>query len=680
MARCPVPGRGTRGKEECWERLSEALAERFLGRGADHAADAVPEGYSFSLREEDEAWAVTPSVLEGLLERYLTDARRSGTVYTPRFLARWMAREAVSRWLDSRLRCGGETGAEAEAALLEKARVLDLSAGAGAFTMGMLHELVRRRMLLEPERSAAELVRQTVEGNIYGVDVNGTALEIARSRFRYALRAEGDDASLKDHLFVGDSLDMFAAGVWSGGLAPVMETGGFDLVVGNPPFLGEKGNKELFDRLKSSPLAAYCSSRMDYWYVFACVGLDALKPGGVLHLIVPNKWMANAGAAPLRRKLLGECSRLRLSDFGACRVFNGVRVHTMTLLAEKKRGTGSLAAEYRRFSGTGEQVEDFLEQSPYTACRFPDDRESYVNHGLFFCSAAEQAVLDRMEAFRDFELDPVKEIAQGIVPNPDVVSSRAFGMLKGEAGLHAAIRRGEGVFVVPREQFRDLPEQERRFLKPLYEPHLAERYGLQDPEKVLLYLTPSNGSEGASELIRHLERFRPLMEARRETRMGRMKFYHVHWPRKEEFFRAGPKILAVRKCARPTFTYTEKEAYVMMAFNVIRTERLSMKYLAALFNSRLMQFWFRMRGKMQGDFFQMDTAPILRAPVRMPSAPFSREVEELADFLAAGYCRENDERMNRLIEAGYGISPEERNVMIQACSARPSWKGSTPEP
>ena len=60
-----------------------------------------------------------------------------------------------------------------------------------------------------------------------------------------------------------------------------------------------------------------------------------------------------------------------------------------------------------------------------------------------------------------------------------------------------------------------------------------------------------------------------------------MKYYHVHWPRKERFFLPGPKILAVRKCARPTFSYTEDEAYVMMAFNVIRTERVSMKYLAA---------------------------------------------------------------------------------------------------
>lgn len=678
MAQLPVPVRGTLQKEACWKKWRNALLKRFSGMDEGFGDGGLPEGFPFSLREEEESFAVTPSVLEGALERCLTDARRSGTVYTPRFLVRWMAQEAVSRWLNRHLSITGNAS-QTEADLLKRIRVLDLSAGAGAFTMGILHELVRRRRILEPERSGAELIRMAAEENIYGVDVNGTALETACDRFRCALRAEGDDVPLTDHLLVGDSLDMSSSGVWSHGLAPVMEAGGFDMVVGNPPFLGEKGNRELFERLKSSSLAPYCASRMDYWYVFACVGLDALKPGGVLHLIVPNQWMANAGAAPLRRKLLGECSRLRLSDFGAHRVFPGVRVHTMTLLAEKQERAGNVATEYRRFSGSGEQVESFLKQAPYAAFRLPDDRESCVNEGLFFCSPPEQALLDGLEAVRDFELDPVKEIAQGIVPNPDVVSSRALGLLEGEEGPHAAIRRGEGVFVVSKEQFRNLPEQERQFLKPLYEPHLTQRYGLQDTEKVLLYLTPSNGSERATELIRHLERFRPLMEARRETRMDRMKFYHVHWPRKEEFFRAGPKILSVRKCARPTFTYTEKEAYVMMAFNVIRTERLSMKYLAALFNSRLMQFWFCMKGKMQGDFFQMDTAPILRAPIRTPAASFIREVEELADSLAARYCPENDERMNRLIEAVYDISPEERDIMIQACSPLPPWKGSRPE-
>ena len=421
-------------------------------------------------------------------------------------------------------------------------------------------------------------------------------------------------------------------------------------------------------------------SRMDYWYVFACVGLDALKRGGVMHLVVPNKWMSNAGAASLRRKLLEDCDLLRLSDFGACRVFESARVHTMTVLAEKKgEGGGRLVPEYRRFGGSVNDVESFLEHEPYRRFPLPEDAGACVREGLSFCSAAERHLLEKMEACRNFRLDAAKEMTQGIVPNPDVVSSRALENLGPETVRRFGIRRGDGVFVMPKGYVDQLPEQERRFLKPLYEPVQAGRYALNAPEKVLLYLIPSNGAEQAVTLLRHLEKFRPLMEARRETRMGRMKYYHVHWPRQERFFRPGPKILAVRKCARPTFSYTEKEAYVMMAFNVIRSERVSMKYLAALFNSRLMQFWFLRRGKMQGDFFQMDTAPVLRAPIRVPGLPLLREAERLADALAVRYCPEEDERMNELMEDIYGLSPQEREVVIQACSSMRAGRESLPE-
>lgn len=676
MARCFLPEKGGGSRPEVWERLKAALMGKLLKRCAGDER-LLPEGLAFSLQEEDDFRAVTPSVLGSLLERSLADAPRSGTVYTPAFLVRRMVRAAVSLWLDSRL---PHYGSGEEAALLKNIRVLDLSTGAGAFAMGMLQELVRRRKRLEPECPEADLIRSILEENIYGVDISPEALDVARFRFQCALLAAGGEGVCRDHLLCGDSLDLTAGGVWRQGLAAVMEGGGFDLVIGNPPFVGEKGNRELFARLKSSPLASFCSSRMDYWYVFACVGLDALRPGGVMHLVVPNKWMANAGAAPLRRKLLADCSLLRLSDFGACRVFENARVHTMTILVERRGGgAGPLVPEYRRFCGPMEEVDAFLEHEPYRQFPLPEDAGTCVEEGLSFCSAAQWAVLEKMEAAGNFRLDGRKEITQGIVPNPDVVSSRALESLEPEVARRSGIRRGDGVFVVPRDYFHGLPERERRFLKPLYEPVLAGRYSLKEPEKVLLYLTPDNGSDQAVTLIRHLERFRPLMERRRETRMGRMKYYHVHWPRREEFFLSGPKILAARKCARPTFTYTEREAYVMMSFNVIRTERVSMKYLAALLNSRLMQFWFRLRGKMQGDAFQMDTAPILRAPVRVPHPDMLEEAERLSGALHASYCPEDDERMNRLVEDIYGLSAQEREVVIQACPPQQAGRGSMPE-
>ena len=76
--------KGNGGRPETWERLKEVLMDNLQKRQAGHEG-RLPGGFAFSLREEDACRAVTPSVLEGLLGRFLTDARRSGTVYTPRF-------------------------------------------------------------------------------------------------------------------------------------------------------------------------------------------------------------------------------------------------------------------------------------------------------------------------------------------------------------------------------------------------------------------------------------------------------------------------------------------------------------------------------------------------------------------------------------------------------------------
>ena len=100
------------------------------------------------------------------------------------------------------------------------------------------------------------------------------------------------------------------------------------------------------------------------------------------------------------------------------------------------------------------------------------------------------------------------------------------------------------------------------------------------------------------------------MDDRRENQNGRLNYYHLHWPRENVFFEKGAKILSIRKCEKPSFTYTENEIYVMMAFNIIKTSRLNLKYLTALLNSKLVGFWLRFKGKMQGGNYQIDTPPI----------------------------------------------------------------------
>lgn len=69
----------------------------------------------------------------------------------------------------------------------------------------------------------------------------------------------------------------------------------------------------------------------------------------------------------------------------------------------------------------------------------------------------------------------------------------------------------------------------------------------------------------------------------------------------------------------------------MMSFNVILTERINMKYLTALLNSRLVRFWLSNKGKMQGENYQVDKEPLLGIPLFSPPTSEQTRIAKLVD-------------------------------------------------
>ena len=112
--------------------------------------------------------------------------------------------------------------------------------------------------------------------------------------------------------------------------------------------------------------------------------------------------------------------------------------------------------------------------------------------------------------------------------------------------------------------------------------------------------------------------------------------YGLHRARDESFFK-GEKIIALRKCVgEPKFTYTDFDCYVSATFYVIKTDRLNQKYLTALLNSKLIAFWLRHKGKMQGNNFQIDKEPLLMIPIFLPSKEQSAVIEKVVSEILSG--------------------------------------------
>ncbi|MCX8481174.1 MAG: Eco57I restriction-modification methylase domain-containing protein, partial [Sediminibacterium sp.] len=412
---------------------------------------------------------------------------------------------------------------------------------------------------------------------------------------------------------------------------------GFDIVIGNPPYIKEYTNKSAFESFKKS---IYYQGKMDLWYAFGCVMIDNLKPNGIQCFIAQNNWITSAGASKLRKKILDETKIISFVDFGNYKVFASAGIQTMIYLIQKaKVNIGeSYTIKYSLLNDenlNNENLSEFLNfdfKADFAQKYLFDITTSDKNDKAFnFNTNDAELILNKIAMVANYKFTE-KEIAQGIVPNPDVVNNRNIEKIPLEKVKEYEIKLGDGVFIVKKGRFDNLEKVEKKYIKPIFEPNEVSRYKfVNDYESEILYITKTNYKKDAPNLIQHLEKYKEIMDERRKNQNGRLDFFHLHWPRDEYYFAEGPKILSIRKCDKPTFIYTDQPTYVMMSFNIIRTHSKSHKYLTALLNSRLIEYWLKNKGKMQGNNYQIDKEPLLNIPLFIPKSVTN--FETLVDYL-----------------------------------------------
>jgi adenine-specific DNA-methyltransferase len=412
---------------------------------------------------------------------------------------------------------------------------------------------------------------------------------------------------------------------------------GFDIVIGNPPYIKEYTNKAAFDGFRRSK---YYQGKMDLWYGFASVMLDKLNPNGVQCFIAQNNWITSSGASKLREKILDDAKILSFIDFGNYKVFASAGIQTMIYVVKKAqvKTKETYTVKYALLTDENlpeDQLVDFLNfdvEAVFSQKYLFDITPNSNNSKPFtFNTTDDEVLLNEIASKSNYKLSE-KDVAQGIVPNPDVVNSRNIEKIPRDIQKQNHIKVGDGVFVVEKGTFESLSEIEKKYVKPVFEPNEVSRYRfVKEYNSELLYITKGNYQNDAPNLLRHLEKYRAIMDDRRENQNGRLEFYHLHWPRDEFYFLEGPKILSVRKCNKPTFVYTEQSAFVMMSFNIIKANSVNHKFLTALLNSNVIEYWLKNKGKMQGNNFQIDKEPLLNLPLVITED--TTQFEILVDYL-----------------------------------------------
>ena len=230
---------------------------------------------------------------------------------------------------------------------LSHVRVLDPACGSGAFLIEAFDQLYTvyyasndRLEELSGQPTLFDLDRQILQNNLYGVDLNAEAVQICQLSLWIKTAARGkiltslDKTICEGNSIVSDRDIHPKAFDWEEAFPEVFKEGGFDVVVGNPPYV----RQELLTPYKPYLRNAYASfhGMADLYVYFYELGLCVLKPGGLLSFIVTNKWMRAGYGEPLRHFFSEKAWVESVVDFGhAKQIFEEADVFPSIIVVRK---------------------------------------------------------------------------------------------------------------------------------------------------------------------------------------------------------------------------------------------------------------------------------------------------------------------------------------------------------
>ena len=189
-------------------------------------------------------------------------------------------------------------------------KILDPACGSGAFLNQALNYLLEEHAFIDESVKTLmggsvlglyDVKKGILENNLYGVDINAEAVEIAKLSLWLRTVESGRKLNkLADKIKVGNSLiddksvadDAF---VWEEEFAEVIEQGGFDVVIGNPPYVVyRKSNIGVKTLSYVNEKYTYAEYNPNTYALFTDIAInELLKPSGYLGYIIPNSWLKN---------------------------------------------------------------------------------------------------------------------------------------------------------------------------------------------------------------------------------------------------------------------------------------------------------------------------------------------------------------------------------------------------
>lgn len=600
--------------------------------------------------------------------------KAGGVYYTPTYIVDYIVMRTVGKL------CEGKSPKE-----MAKLRIVDPACGSGSFLLVAFQTLLDAHLAWysdnNPKKHTKEVFlaagvednnwrlttaekRRILLKSIYGVDIDRQAVEVtklslllrvlegenAETLKQHALFGERALPSLEDNIKCGNSLigtDAFRGSLfpdpddlrrinpfdWQTGFAEAFKSGGFDAVIGNPPYIRIQTMKEwapveveLYKQLYRSA----ASGNYDIYVVFVEQGLRLLNRNGRLGFILPHKFF-NAKYGEGLRQVISEGKHLaEVVHFEDQQVFKGATTYTCLLFldkAEVRFARVSRVADLDRWRSAGEAEVGKVRSSRIGTAEWN------------FAIGAGKELFERLSGLPSKLRDTAEKIGQGIRTSAneiyvlDVISTKGTTLTAHSEQLDREVSLETGAvsqFLLGKE------------IKP-WEIHHSGKvvlvpYEMKDQRAVLI--PEAEYRERWPLAMAYLKRNKEALEEREGGRFQGAGWYGYSRPQNIELMLL-PKILVPDIANGASFALDQDGRYAFTSgygITLPGTTSVSHRSMLALLNSSLLDYYLKsISTPMRGGFFRYFTQFVEQLPIHLPdmSSRKGREVHDRLESMGA---------------------------------------------
>ncbi|HRS69804.1 MAG TPA: Eco57I restriction-modification methylase domain-containing protein, partial [Bacteroidales bacterium] len=519
-------------------------------------------------------------------------------------------------------------------------------------------KLILQDVIKGPEK-IIELEQTTIFGDIEKIKINTNKNKI--NEIRYEIKNYEDKLKIlqeqmnteyiikiTDKIAKFDIYDPNASADWFDPEWMFGVDDGFDAVIGNPPYIGEKGHKEIFKNVKNVDLGKFYVGKMDYFYFFFHLALNIAKDNGYIAFITTNYYITALGAKKLREDLYKRATIIKLINFNELKIFESATgQHNMITILKKGKKDNEFTntiITHKKGHATSEILQKILSgddnETDYYQMKQKDlyDDDEYYIRLIPKSDESIQKILDKIKN-TGTKLGNICNVNQGIVTGADKVSKKHIE----EYNINANIN--DGIFVLSNSEINtlNLTENEKKILKPWFKNSDILRWiTFFNSNDNLLFLSKDLNEKYLQQyypnIYIHIYKYKNIMISKRKNLNERLdKWFTLNRGTAHPNIFISPKIVAPQRSPKNTFGYNEVPWYASadVYFITQKDENVSLKYILALLNSKLYYLWLYYRGKRKGEFLELYQKPLSEIPIKivpqMDQQPFIDLVDQILD-------------------------------------------------